>query len=62
MRVYSYNIVSNGHTKMTVKQKNLALSPFDKRFILFDGISTFPFGHKAAEENAFLENNYMDTD
>ena len=30
-----------------------------KRFLLFDGISTVPFGHKAAEENAFLEDIYM---
>ena len=45
---------------MTVKQNKLALSPFDsKRFLLFDGISTVPFGHKAAEENAFIEHSYM---
>ena len=63
MRVYNYNIVSKGHTNMTVKQNKLALSPFDsKRFLLFDGISTVPFGHKAAEENAFLEDIYMDTE
>ena len=48
---------------MTVKQNKLALSPFDsKRFLLFDGISTVPFGHKAAEEIAFLEDIYMDTE
>ena len=48
---------------MTVKQNKLALSPFDsKRFLLFDGISTVPFGHKAAEEYAFLEDIYRDTD
>ena len=48
---------------MTVKQNKLALSPFDsKRFLLFDGISTVPFGHKAAEENAFLVDIYMDTE
>ena len=47
---------------MTVKQNNFALSPFDsKRFLLFDRISTVPFGHKAAEENAFLDDLYMDT-
>ena len=63
MRVYNYNIVSKGHTNMTVKQNKLALSPFDsKRFLLFDGISTVPFGHKTAEENAFLEDIYMDTE
>ena len=63
MRVYNYNIVSKGHTNMTVKQNKLALSPFDsKRFLLFDGISTVPFDHKAAEENAFLEDIYMDTE
>ena len=63
MRVYNYNTVSKGHTNMTVKQNKLALSPFDsKRFLLLDGISTVPFGHKAAEENAFLEDIYMDTE
>ena len=63
MRVYNFNIVSKGHTNMTRKQNKLALSPFDsKRFLLFDGISTVPFGHKAAEENAFLEDIYMDTE
>ena len=62
MRVYNYNIVSKGHTNMTVKQNKLALSSFDsKRFLVFDGISTVPFGHKAAEEKAFLEDIYMDT-
>ena len=63
MRVYNYNIVSKGHTNMTVKQNKLALSPFDsKRFLLFDGISTVPFGYKAALENAFLEDIFMDTE
>ena len=48
---------------MTVKQNKLALSPFDsKRFLFFDGILTVSFGHKAAEENAFLEGIYMDTE
>ena len=63
MRVYNYNNVSKGHTNMTVKQIKLALSPFDsKRCLLFDGISTVPFGHEAAEENDFLEDIYMDTE
>ena len=63
MRVYNYNIVSKGHTNMTVKQNKLAISSFDsKSFLLFDGISTVPFGHKAAEENAFLEDIYMVTE
>ena len=63
MRVYNYNIISKGHTNMTVKQNKLALSPFDsKLFLLFFGISTVPFGHKAADENAFLEDIYMDTE
>ena len=48
---------------MTVKQNKLALSLFhSKHFLLFDGISTVPFGHKAAEENSFLEDIYMDTE
>ena len=48
---------------MPMKQNKLALSPFvSKRFLLFDGISTVPFGHKAAEENAFLEDIYQDTE
>ena len=63
MRVYNYNIVSKGHTNITVKQNKLAISPFDlKRFLLFDGISTVPFDHKATEKNAFLEDIYMDTE
>ena len=63
MRVYNYIIFSKGHTIMTVKQNKLALSPFDsKRFLSFDGISSVHFGHKAVEENAFLENIYMDTE
>ena len=44
---------------MTVKQNKLALD--SKRYLLFDGTSTVPFGHKAAEDNAFVENIYMDT-
>ena len=48
---------------MTVKQNKLTLSSFDsKRFLLFDGMSTVPFGHKAAEENAFPEDIYMDNE
>ena len=48
---------------MTVKQNKPTLPPFDsKRFLLFDGISTVPFGHKAADEKAFLEDIYMDTE
>ena len=63
MRVYNYNIVSKGHTDMTVQQNKLALSPFDsKRFLLFDGNLTVPFVHKAAEEKAFLEDIYRDTE
>ena len=63
MRVCNYNIVSKGHTNMTVKQNKLTLSPFDsKQFLLFDGILTVPYGHKATEENAFLEDIYMDTE
>ena len=63
MRVYNYNIVSKGNTNMTVKQKKFALSSVDtKRFLIFDGILTVPFGHKAAEENAFLEDIYRDTE
>ena len=46
-----------------MKQKQLALSLFDsKRFLLFDGVSTVSIGNKAAEENAFLEDIYMDTE
>ena len=63
MRVYNYYIVSKNHTKMTVKRNKVALSPFDsKQLHLFDGTSTVSFGHKAAEENAFLENLYTDTE
>ena len=63
MREYNYNIVSKGHTNMTVKQNKLASSPFDsKRFLLFDVILTVPFRHKTAEENTFLEDIYIDTE
>ena len=40
---------------------NYKQSPF-RRFILFDGILTVPFGHKAAAEKAFLEDIYMYTE
>ena len=47
MRVHNYKIVPKGHFNMTVKQNELALSLFDsERFVLFDGISTVPFGLK----------------
>ena len=63
MRVHNYNTVSKGHTNMTVTQNKLALSPIDsKRFHFFDGNLTVLFGHNAAEENAFLEDIYMDTE
>ena len=63
MRVYTFNLVSKGHTNKIVKQNKLALSPFDsRRFLLFYGISTVPFGHKAAEDYPFLRNLYLDTD
>ena len=48
---------------MTVKQNKLALSPFDSKcFLLFGGISTVRFGHKATKDNAFLEDIYKETD
>ena len=50
---------------MTVKQSKLAISIFNfQPFLIFDGTSTVLFGHKAAEENAFLEEEdiYMDTE
>ena len=48
---------------MTVKQNKLALSPFDsKRFLLFEENFDSALWHKAAEENAFLEDIYMDTE
>ena len=48
---------------MTVKQNKRALSSIDsKRFLIFDGILTVPFGHKAGEEIVFLEDIYMDTE
>ena len=63
MRVYNYKLVLKGHTNMTVKQSKRALSPFDSKcFLLFDGFATVPFGHKAAEENAFQEDIYRDTE
>ena len=44
------------HTNITIAQNRIALSPFDsKRFLLFDGIATLPFGHRATEGNVFFE-------
>ena len=54
-------IVSKGHTHRTMKLNKLASSQFDsKHFLRFDGISTVPFDHKTADENAFLEGIYAD--
>ena len=50
---------------MAVKHTKLAISTFNfQRLLIFDGISTVLFVHKAAEENAFLEEEdiYMDTE
>ena len=49
---------------MTVKQKNRRYlhSIKENVSLLFDGISTVPFGHKAAEQKAFLEDIYTDTE
>ena len=47
LRIYNYSIKSKAHTNVTIAQNRIALSPFDsKRFLLFDGIATLPFGHK----------------
>ena len=56
LRIYNYSIKSKVHTNITIAQNRIALSPFDsKRFLLFDGIATLPFGHKSTEENVFFE-------
>ena len=56
LRIYNYSINSNAHTNITIAQNRIALSPFDsKRFLLFDGIATLPFGHRSTEENVFFE-------
>ena len=56
LRKYNYSIKSKAHTNITIAQNRIALSPFDsKRFLLFDGIATLPFGHRSAEENVFFE-------
>ena len=55
-RIYNYSIKSKAHTNITIAQNRIALSPFDsKRFLLFDGIATLPFGHRSTEENVFFE-------
>ena len=56
LRIYNYSIKSKAHTNITIAQNRLALSPFDsKRFLLFDGIATLPFGHKSTEDNVFFD-------
>ena len=56
LRIYNYSIKSKAHTNITIAQNRIALSPFDsKRFLLFDGIATLPFGHRSTEENMFFE-------
>ena len=51
LRIYNYSTKSKAHTNITIAQKRIALSPFDsKRFLLFDGIATLPFGHRSTEE------------
>ena len=56
LRIYNYSIKSKAHTNITIAQNRIALSPFDsKRFLLFDGIATLPFGHRSTEENVFFE-------
>ena len=63
IRLWNYIIVSKNHANITVEQNKLALSPIDsKRFILFEGVATVPFGDKVAEETEFLENTNMDTE
>ena len=52
--VDTYAIRSINHQIFTIKQKKKALSSFDdKRFILPDGITTLPHGHKAIRNNLF---------
>ena len=56
LRIYNYSKKLKAHTNITIAQNRIALSPFDsKRFLLFDGIATLPFGHRFTEENVFFE-------
>ena len=56
LRIYNYSIKTKTHTNITIAQNRIALSPFDsKRFLLFDGIATLPFGHRSTEENMLFE-------
>ena len=56
LRIYNYSIKSKAHTNITIAQNRISLSPFDsKRFLLFEGIATLPFGHRSKEENVFFE-------
>ena len=46
-----------------MKQNKLVISSFDlKHFLIFDENSAVLFGHKAVEENDFLEDIYVDTE
>ena len=57
LRVNNYPIKSKKHEIQTVITNKIALSPFDgKRFLLFDAVSTLPFGHcKISEDSFFFE-------
>ena len=56
LRIYNYSIKSKAHTNITIAQNRIALSPFDsKRFLLYDGIATLPFGHRSTEKTVFFE-------
>ena len=56
LRIYNDSIKSKAHTNITIAQSRIALSPFDsRRFLLFDGIATLPFGHRSTADNVFFE-------
>ena len=57
LRVNNYTIKLKKLEIQTVIKNKIALSSFDgKRFLLFDAVSTLPFGHcKISEDNFFFE-------
>ena len=56
LRIQNYSIQSKAHTNIIIAHNQSVFSPFDrKRFLLFDGIATLPFGHISTEENVLFQ-------
>ena len=63
VRAENTRIVSEHHSLRTVTTNKICLSALDnKRYILPDGIKTFPFGHYELSDYAIEEINWSDND